>query len=206
VSATVTTVGRRAGSDVAQLYLSDPSAAGEPPRQLVGFQRVNLGPGKSTQVTFTVTPRDTWWWDDTANGWNQSTGQYGLFVGDSSAVAGLPLHSGFTLGASPAARQVQIQAPSAVQAGKPSIVTVSLTRSGNATLHHVTLALQLPQGWKATPIGRATFNRLAPAAAPATSFKVTPPKYTPATNATVHATATLGADAVREAGVNVGVS
>jgi beta-glucosidase len=206
VSATVTNVGQRAGSDVTQLYLSDPSAASEPPRQLVGFQRVSLGAGKATQVTFTITPRDTWWWDDTANGWNQSTGRYGLFVGDSSAPSGLPLHSGFTLGASPAARQVQIHAPSTVQAGKPSIVTVSVTRSGNATLQGVTLALQLPQGWKATPIGRTTFTRVAPSAAPATSFKVTPPKYTPATNATVHATATLGPDAVREAGVNVGVS
>ncbi len=206
VSATVTNVGQRAGSDVAQLYLSDPSAAGEPPRQLVGFQRVNLGAGQSTRITFTVTPRDTWWWDDTANGWNQSTGHYGLFVGDSSAPADLPLHSGFNLSASPAARQVQIQAPSTMQAAKPSVVTVSVTRSGNATLHSVTIALQLPQGWKATPIGRSTFKRVAPSVAPATSFQVTPPKYAPATNATVHATATLGADAVREAGVNVGVS
>ena len=114
-----------------------------------GFQRVNLGPGKSTQVQFTVTPRDTWWWDETANGWSQSTGHYGLFVGDSSALSDLPLHSGFNLSASPAARQVQIQSPSTMQAGKPSIVTVTLTRSGNATLHGVTLALQLPQGWKA---------------------------------------------------------
>ena len=206
VSATVTNVGQRAGSDVAQLYLADPSAAGEPPRQLVGFQRVNLGPGQSGQVQFTVTPRDTWWWDEAANGWNQSTGHYGLFVGDSSALADLPLQSGFDLGASPAARQVQIQAPATMQAGKPSIVTVTLTRSGNATLHRVTLALQLPQGWKVSAIGRSTFTRLAPSAAPSTAFQVTPPKYAPATNATVHATATLGADAVREAGVSVGVS
>ena len=206
VSATVTNIGQRAGSDVAQLYLADPSAAGEPPRQLVGFKRVNLGPGKSTQVQFTVTPRDTWWWDETANGWNQSTGHYGLFVGDSSALSDLPLHSGFNLSATPAARQVQIQSPSTMQAGKPSVVTVTLTRSGNATLHGVTLALQLPQGWKAAPIGRSTFRTVAPSAAPTASFQVTPPKYAPATNATVHATATLGADAVREAGVSVGVS
>jgi beta-glucosidase len=206
VSATVTNVGQRAGSDVAQLYLADPSAAAEPPRQLVGFQRVNLSPGQSSQVQFTVTPRDTWWWDEAANGWNQSTGHYGLFVGDSSALSDLPLQSGFDLGASAAARQVQIQAPATIQAGKPAVVTVTLTRSGNATLHRVTLALQLPQGWKVSAIGRSTFRRLAPSAAPSTAFQVTPPKYTPATNATVHATATLGSDAVREAGVSVGVS
>jgi beta-glucosidase len=191
---------------VAQLYLADPPAAGEPPRQLVGFQRVNLGPGQSTQVQFTLTPRDTWWWDEAANGWNQSIGHYDLFVGDTSAPAGLTLHSGFALGATPAARQVQIQAPATMQDGKPSIVIVTLTRSGNATLHRVTLALQLPQGWKVSPIGRSTFAHLPPSAAPSTAFRVTPPKYAPATNATVHATATLGPDAVREAGVNVGVS
>jgi beta-glucosidase len=206
VTATVTNVGQRAGSDVAQLYLADPAAAGEPPRQLVGFQRVNLSPGQSTPVQFTVTPRDTWWWDEAANGWSQSTGHYGLFVGDSSALSGLPLQSGFDLGATAAARQVSIQAPATMTAGTPAVVTVSLTRDGNATLHRVTLALQLPQGWKVTPIGRSTFKKVSPSTAAATTFKVTPPKYTPATNATVHATATLGPDAVREAGVNVGVS
>ena len=50
-----------AGADVAQLYLGDPASTGEPPRQLVGFQRVELAPGQSTRVQFTITPRDTWW-------------------------------------------------------------------------------------------------------------------------------------------------
>ena len=42
VSATVTNTGQVAGADVAQLYLGDPAAAGEPPRQLKGFQKVTL--------------------------------------------------------------------------------------------------------------------------------------------------------------------
>ena len=66
VSATVTNVGSRSGADVAQLYLGDPHSTGEPPRQLVGFQRVQLDPGQSARVQFTITPRDTWWWDDSA--------------------------------------------------------------------------------------------------------------------------------------------
>ncbi|MGH2882959.1 MAG: glycoside hydrolase family 3 C-terminal domain-containing protein, partial [Solirubrobacteraceae bacterium] len=53
VSATVTNVGSRSGADVAQLYLGDPRATGEPPRQLVGFQRVQLDPGRSARVQFT---------------------------------------------------------------------------------------------------------------------------------------------------------
>jgi beta-glucosidase len=40
VSAKVTNTGTVAGSDVAQLYVGDPAAAGEPPRQLKGFKRV----------------------------------------------------------------------------------------------------------------------------------------------------------------------
>ena len=47
VTATVTNTGTRAGADVAQLYVTDPAASGEPPRQLEGFARVNLQPGAS---------------------------------------------------------------------------------------------------------------------------------------------------------------
>ena len=85
VSATVTNTGQRAGSDVAQLYLGDPSGSGEPPRQLAGFQRVDLGPGASAQVSFTITPQQESWWDDSANGWTQTEGTYSVYVGDSSA-------------------------------------------------------------------------------------------------------------------------
>jgi len=52
VTATVTNTGSRAGTDVAQLYVADPAAAGEPPHQLKGFQRVTLNPGASATVTF----------------------------------------------------------------------------------------------------------------------------------------------------------
>src|SRR5258708_13193383 len=58
VSATVTNTGPVAGSDVAQLYLGDPAAAGEPPRQLKGFQKVTLDPAQSTTVHFTLTGHD----------------------------------------------------------------------------------------------------------------------------------------------------
>ena len=52
VSAVITNTGKRAGSDVAQLYLGDPPATGEPPRELEGFQRVSLAPGASARVSF----------------------------------------------------------------------------------------------------------------------------------------------------------
>ena len=205
VSATVTNTGKRTGSEVAQLYLSDPSASGEPPRQLAGFQRVNLAPGKSTRVSFTVTPQAMSWWDDTANGWTQTAGTYGVYVGDSSALAGLPLQGSFTMGTTAGSRQVTVSAPSTMQPGQAAAVRVTLTAGGSATLNAVRLALQLPEGWTAKPTGPTNFGSVSPGQAPAVTFMVTPPSYAPNADAVVHATATTG-DWLREAGVTVTVS
>ena len=87
VSATITNTGKVVGSDVAQLYLGYPAAAGEPPRKLVDFQRLTLAPGASRRVSFTIQPSDEWWWNN--NGWDESTGTYKVWVGDSSALASL---------------------------------------------------------------------------------------------------------------------
>jgi beta-glucosidase len=205
VSATVTNVGSRSGADVAQLYLGDPASTGEPPRQLVGFERVQLNPGQSTHVQFTITPRDTWWYDDSAGGWNQTVGGYGVYVGDSSAPANLQLRGGFTMTKTPGARQVSVSAPSTVTPGQASSVTVKLSAGGNETLHDVRLALQLPQGWSVSGPGRKVFGRVTPGSAVAATFTVTPPIWAPSTNSVVHATADLGPDAQREAGATVTV-
>ncbi len=213
VSATITNVGQGAGADVAQLYLGDPPSTGEPPRQLIGFQRVTLAPGQSTRVHFTITPRDTWWWDDGAGGssqtgaggWTQTAGQYLVYLGDSSALANLPLHGAFEIVSTPGARQVKIGAPTTMQPGHPSTVTVRLAAGGNETLQNVRLALQLPQGWASQSAGRSTFRFVAPGQTPTATFRVTPPRWATATNEVVHATADLGPDAQREAGVTVTV-
>jgi beta-glucosidase len=205
VSATVTNVGRRVGSDVAQLYLADPAGSGEPPRQLAGFQRVSLAPGAKAKVSFTVTPQEMSWWDDTANGWTQTAGTYGVYVGDSSALAGLPLRSSFTLATTAGARQVTVSAPSTMQPGQAAAVRVTLTAAGDATLNAVRLALQLPEGWTAKPTGPTVFGSVAPGQAPVVTFMVTPPSYAPNASAVVHATATTG-DWLREGGVSTTVS
>jgi beta-glucosidase len=97
VSARVTNTGRVAGSDVAQLYLDEPAAAGQPPRQLEGFQRVTLRPGQSTIVRFRLNGHELSYWNDAANGWVVPAGQFGVYVGDSSALASLPLRGSFTV-------------------------------------------------------------------------------------------------------------
>jgi beta-glucosidase len=205
VSAVVTNVGHRPGSEVAQLYLGDPSGAGEPPRQLAGFQRVSLAPGASARVSFEVTPQAMSWWSDPASGWTQTAGRYQVYVGDSSALTDLPLQGSFAMAATPGARQVTVSAPATVAPGHAAAVRVALSAAGSATLHGVRLALQLPQGWRAVPAGPTVFGSVAPGQAPAVTFMVTPPGYAPNATVVVHATATAG-DWLREAGVNVTVS
>jgi beta-glucosidase len=95
VTATVTNTGTRAGTEVAQLYVADPAAAGEPPHQLKGFQRVTLNPGASSTVTFTVHAHDLASWNTTSNSWIASAGTYQILVGDSSR--NLPLTGNLSL-------------------------------------------------------------------------------------------------------------
>ena len=45
VTFTVKNTGKRAGTETAQVYASLPDAAGEPPKRLVGWTRVDLGAG-----------------------------------------------------------------------------------------------------------------------------------------------------------------
>jgi len=95
VTAQVTDTGSRAGADTVQLYVGDPSSAGEPPRQLKAFQRVNLQPGQTATVRFTLTSSQLAYWD---NGWTDAPGTYQVYVGDSSALTGLPLRGSFSVG------------------------------------------------------------------------------------------------------------
>ncbi|MGH7068413.1 MAG: beta-glucosidase family protein, partial [Acetobacteraceae bacterium] len=59
VSAKVTNTGSLSGSDVVQLYLGLPAGSGEPPRKLIGFERIQLAAGQSREVRFVIEPRQT---------------------------------------------------------------------------------------------------------------------------------------------------
>ena len=92
VSAEVTNTGSRSGTEVAQLYIGDPAAIGEPPRQLKAFLQVTLRPGQRATVHFTLPRSSLAYWDTTTNAWAVAPGAYQVYVGDSSALANLPLH------------------------------------------------------------------------------------------------------------------
>jgi beta-glucosidase len=153
VTARVTNTGKVTGSDVAQLYLGDPASAGEPPRQLKGFRKITLRPGQSTTVRFTLNGHDLSYWDDNADGWVLPDGRYQVDVGDSSALANLPLRGGFTVTRSLGARYATLKTPSAIGAGSSDTVTATVVNDGDYTMPGARLALNVPAGWTVTPLG-----------------------------------------------------
>eukprot|EP00055_Hartaetosiga_balthica_P011579 m.53075 g.53075 ORF g.53075 m.53075 type:complete len:739 (-) comp7652_c0_seq1:124-2340(-) len=84
ISATITNTGSVAGAEVPQLYLGFPSSAGEPPQQLKGFEKVHLGAGQSTTVTFNLRDRDLSIWDVNQHAWSKVKGSYSVSIGASS--------------------------------------------------------------------------------------------------------------------------
>mmetsp|Transcript_62410 Transcript_62410/g.185932 ORF Transcript_62410/g.185932 Transcript_62410/m.185932 type:complete len:718 (+) Transcript_62410:45-2198(+) len=85
VSLTVTNAGEVAGSEVAQLYLGYPEAAGEPSLQLRGFKKTKfLAPGESERVELKLLPRDLSIWDVKTQGWSLVHGSFKVMVGASS--------------------------------------------------------------------------------------------------------------------------
>jgi beta-glucosidase len=98
VTYTITNTGSRPGAEVSQVYLALPPEASEPSKRLVGFQRVELMPGASQQVTVTIdfgaSNHPLSYWvpenDQPVAGWGRgewvtAPGDYTVRVGTSSA-------------------------------------------------------------------------------------------------------------------------
>jgi len=83
VSVRVTNTGAREGAEVVQLYLGAPASAGEPPRQLKGFEKVWLKPGESKTVSMVLDRASVSVWDKT-HAWKVAPGVYSVSVGASS--------------------------------------------------------------------------------------------------------------------------
>ena len=93
VSLRVKNTSRRAGSEVVQLYVASPAAAGEPPKQLKGYRKVALQPGESRRVRLRLRRDDLAVFD---GAWSVPRGRYTALVGTSSR--DLPLRRGFVVG------------------------------------------------------------------------------------------------------------
>ena len=87
VNVTVTNTGKVAGAEVVQVYLGIP-IKGQPPKRLVGFQKVYLEPNESREVTITIDPIATNHpisvWDYYDHDFVVKPGEYTVYLGKSS--------------------------------------------------------------------------------------------------------------------------
>ncbi|HEY0943951.1 MAG TPA: glycoside hydrolase family 3 C-terminal domain-containing protein [Opitutaceae bacterium] len=96
VAFTLTNTGRRAGEEVAQVYVGDVRCSvPRPPRELKAFQRAALAPGESRRIEIELDTAALGFWDETTHGWKVEPGEFEVFVGGSSR--DLPLRGKFEL-------------------------------------------------------------------------------------------------------------
>lgn len=83
-SVTVTNNGKVAGAEVVQLYIRDVvGSIARPMKELKGFKKINLAPGASQVVTFTITANDLKFYDSNLN-FVAEPGEFKVFIGGNS--------------------------------------------------------------------------------------------------------------------------
>lgn len=75
---------QRRGSEVVQIYLGFPPEAGEPPRQLKGFAKVELDGGGQAEVVIALDRHAFEIWDPDADRWRVPPGDFEVMIGRSS--------------------------------------------------------------------------------------------------------------------------
>ncbi len=93
---TVRNVGDRKGSEIAQVYVTDPQSAVERPlKELKGFAKIVLEPGEAAEVRVSLSRRAFSYWDPETRAWKCEDGQFFIRVGGSSDA--LPLEGSVAL-------------------------------------------------------------------------------------------------------------
>ncbi|MCF8244949.1 MAG: beta-glucosidase BglX [Saprospiraceae bacterium] len=83
-SVKVSNVGKYAGEEVVQLYITDPVASiSRPVKELKGFQKVMLKPGESKVVSFTVSTDDLKFYDNNLK-YDWEAGEFKIGIGGNS--------------------------------------------------------------------------------------------------------------------------
>ncbi|HZC73128.1 MAG TPA: glycoside hydrolase family 3 C-terminal domain-containing protein [Jatrophihabitans sp.] len=193
VEVDVTNTGSRAGADVAQVYVTDPSAAGEPPLQLKGFQRVQLAPQQTKHLVFQLDERAFSIWNSDAQAWTTVDGQYRVHVGDSSVE--LPLSAPVTVARTPGVQPLTVHAPDVVEPGDTATVTTTFGNTGDYPANAATVRLAAPAGWQVSPGGTVSLADVAPRSQVDTTWHVTVPADAQPGTGTLTATASyVGVD------------
>jgi beta-glucosidase len=89
ISVEVRNTGSRAGADVVQVYATFADTYGEPPKRLVGFEKVFLYPGERRRVSIELDPASAHhpfsYWNSKTHNWELMAGRVALDVSRSSA-------------------------------------------------------------------------------------------------------------------------
>ena len=82
----VTNTGKRAGAEVVQFYIADlKSSLPRPAKELKGFKKVQLNPGETKTVEFTIDRSALEFYNDATNQWTAEPGAFEAIIGASSA-------------------------------------------------------------------------------------------------------------------------
>jgi len=81
---TVKNTGKRAGTEIAEVYARLPKGTDEPYKRLAGWKRVTLAPGESQSIAIAIDDRVLQTFDEGKNGWTMTKGEYQVMVGGSS--------------------------------------------------------------------------------------------------------------------------
>ena len=85
VSVNVKNTGKVIGKEVVQLYIKDHFASvTRPVRELKGFELIELAPGESRKVSFTINPELLKFYSARKK-WEAEPGQFSVFIGTNSA-------------------------------------------------------------------------------------------------------------------------
>ena len=81
----VKNTGKRAGSEVVQLYIHDVnSSVDRPKKELKGFQKVYLQPGENKEVSITINKEALSFYDESSSSWKAEAGKFEALVGNTS--------------------------------------------------------------------------------------------------------------------------
>ena len=85
VSIDLTNSGTVSGSEVVQLYISDPiSSVDRPLKELKGFKKLKLEPSEKQNIKFQIKPEDLAFFDENSSEWKIEKGKFKVMIGSSS--------------------------------------------------------------------------------------------------------------------------
>ncbi|MDQ1771226.1 glycosyl hydrolase [Labilibaculum sp. A4] len=85
VSCMLANTGKIKGSEVVQVYIGKPkSKVDRALKELKGFKKVSLDPGKEEQVEIEISVDDLAFYDESISDWNLEKGTYIIYIGNSS--------------------------------------------------------------------------------------------------------------------------